>query len=216
MSTSTACASSWGRSESTTSSTSVPTRKLFHCGWRWAVKLSKSFTVASREWNPASTWERVSSACSIASEATPQQTQVEGDRYQVVFDLMGDVRCHLTQVGQAVLAGQFSVLAFQFVTKASNFGVQRGVGLFEPQGCRVPRFQQCFDLDVTCHRAIVKRRFRQHAKRWALAQWGIKRSLWLVLHHRLWAVQLPPEVRSRRASLAGDSLVIAGRGTTRC
>ena len=44
---------------------------------------------------------------------------------------MGDVRGHLPQIGQAILAGQFPVLDFQLVGEPADFRAQGRVRLFQ-------------------------------------------------------------------------------------
>ena len=39
-----------------------------------------------------------------STDPPPQQAQIQRDRHQVVADFVGDVRGHLPQVGQAILA----------------------------------------------------------------------------------------------------------------
>ena len=54
---------------------------------------------------------------------------------------MGDVRRHLTEIGEAVLASQFAVLLLEFLGQAAHFAAQRLMRLFQADGRRLPGMQ---------------------------------------------------------------------------
>ena len=74
----------------------------------------------------------------VAGQPAAEHAQIERYRHEVVADFVGHVRRHLTEVGQAVLAGQLAVLDLQFVGELLDLVAQRGMRLFQADGGRVP------------------------------------------------------------------------------
>ncbi len=77
-------------------------------------------------------------AAAVAGDPPPQQAQVERHGHEVVAHLVGDVRGHLAQVGQAVLPRQLAVLRLQLPGQLLHLGAERLVRLLQPHRGRVP------------------------------------------------------------------------------
>ena len=61
-------------------------------------------------------------AAAIFVDAPPEQAQIELHRHQAVAHLVGDVRCHLPEIGQPIFACQLAVFRFQFIRQTANLG----------------------------------------------------------------------------------------------
>ena len=91
------------------------------CGSRSEVKCNRSLTITSRAVKPAAILSKMSRLPESSGNAPPQQAQVERHGDEVVADFVGDVRGHLSQLGQAVFPRQLPVLLLQFVGQLLHF-----------------------------------------------------------------------------------------------
>ena len=92
-----------------------PRKKVCRCGSRSDVKFNRSFTVASSAVEASLDLVQHVEAAAIVRHPPPQQAQVQRDGDQVVADLVGNVRGHPAQIGQAVLPGQLAVLDLELL-----------------------------------------------------------------------------------------------------
>ena len=132
--------------------------------WR---KCSRSLTVASRAVKPADTLSSTSTLPSIVVDPPPQQAQVELHRHQAVAHLVGHVRRHLAQIGQAIFAGQLAVFRFQLVRQPADFAPQRFVRVLQAVGRLVPGGQNRLQVQLV-GRGKAGGRVRWQADRLAL------------------------------------------------
>ena len=97
--------------------------------------------MASSAVKPAVILSRIERLLAIAGNPPPQEAQIQRDGHQIVADLVGDVRCHLPQIGQAILPRQLAILDFQFVRQPLDFLAQGFVRLLQAQRGVVPSRQ---------------------------------------------------------------------------